>query len=483
MKFKLGLSFIVLTFFVLANYAQTDIQIKKKTSRQIPGMPTEGLTPEMAAQLKKINETTTTVYIRNSQMRTDTTANLPKMTGGGFDTHTFSSVIQCDKRRVVNFDTKSKKYYQYSMTEKSSATGKGGGKITVSGNITDTGERAKVFGYDARRLKQTYTFTPSGNSCMKEKMQVNVDGWYAEMPEFSCPMKMALPEKMDGGDCIDDYDFQVSGALTGVALKEVKKITFSGQTITMEEEAAAINKTTLPANFFEPPVGYKSGNQFSSSPSNTAQNGNTSPNITSLSTTSDSLPPPAAGMEKQPIGDKKAGMIRVGIAIPKVTTPDSKKDPNAGTDIGIAVTKSLLEMLKAENVEAVELTSESPESECREKGCDYIFYANVMQKRGGGMFKSMILQGAIMGAGMMVPGVGGMIASSAGSVLMGQTMGKESKAKDEFTLDYKVTAMDNSVFSKAVTKKKTEKDGEDVLTAQLQEASKTVLGEIAKKGK
>jgi hypothetical protein len=66
---------------------------------------------------------------------------------------------------------------------------------------------------------------------------------------------------------------------------------------------------------------------------------------------------------------------------------------------------------------------------------------------------------------------------------MGKTMDKAAKAKDEFSVEYKVIGMDKSLLSQSTTKKKTEKDGEDVLTPQLQEASKTALGEIAKKGK
>lgn len=482
MKFKLVLGFIISALFVSVSFAQTDIQIKKKTSRTMPGMekiPTGQMAPEAAAALKKINDTQTTVYLRNSQMRTDVTGNMLKPMGG-FESFTSSTVIQCDKQRITTFDTKSKKYYQYSMNGQTSSDAKSRGSVSITGSVTDTGERAKLFGYDARRLKQTYLFTPAGNSCLKGKMQMEVDGWYAEMPEFSCPMKMALPENMSGEDCMDAFNLQVKGELTGVALKEVKKITFDGQTMTIEEEATAVNKVTLPASFFEPPTGYKAGNPASNS-TNSTQTDKTIPSTT-IPNTSESLSLPSAAIEKQSVTEKKAGTIRVGIAIPKVTTPESKKDPNAGADIGIAVTKSLLETLRAENVEAIELTSDAPESECAATRCDYIFYANVTQKRGGGgMFKSMILMGAATMAGGLIPGVGGMIASTVGSQVMGQTMGKTAKAKDEFTLEYKAVALDKTVLSQATTKNKTKEDGEDVLTPQLQAASKTVLGEIAKK--
>jgi hypothetical protein len=76
-----------------------------------------------------------------------------------------------------------------------------------------------------------------------------------------------------------------------------------------------------------------------------------------------------------------------------------------------------------------------------------------------------------------------MIASTVASQVMGQTMGKNAKAKDEFALDYQVVGMDKNVISKASTRNKTEKDGEDILTPQIHQASKAVLGTLATKGK
>ena len=174
-------------------------------------------------------------------------------------------------------------------------------------------------------------------------------------------------------------------------------------------------------------------------------------------------------------------MIRFGVAKPKVTTPESKKDPTSGEDIASGVALNLLDSLKAPNVEAVSLETDFPENECAEKGCDYIFHSSVIQKRGGGgMFGKMVIMGAVSVAGAFIPGIGGMIASTVASQIMSQTMMKSAKAKDEFTFDYKVTKMDKSVFTQAVTKGKAEKDGEDVLTGQVQLASRTVISKLPK---
>jgi hypothetical protein len=254
----------------------------------------------------------------------------------------------------------------------------------------------------------------------------------------------------------------------------------------MEEEVTEILKTPLADSLFEPPTDYKAANRLKGVEDNSTDNLSIKNQTTPKSKVSANNSPstfalPKAGIENHVSTVKKTNMIRIGVAKPKVTTPDSKKDPNSGDAIASAVTNSLIESLKAENVEAVQLETDSPETEAKEKGCDYIFYANITQKRGGGgMFGKMVVMGAITAASVFVPGIGGMIATTAASQVMNQTMGKTAKAKDEFTFDYKVVGLDKSVFLQAVTKSKTEKDGEDVMTPQIQQASKTVLEKVKK---
>lgn len=489
MKFKIGLSLVVLMLFVSANFAQTELTIKKKTSMKIPGMEEM---PKMPAGAKNpLEPRTSTVYIKGARMRTDSQMQVPKisMFGGGMKTVTFTNIVQCDKQRTVTFNSDKKKYYQDSFGGASVQDVqklKKGGYVTMSGSVTDTGNRAKLFGYEAKHLKQTFTITPSANACMKEAITVESEGWYADLPEFTCPMKRKVQDYQTDNKCYDEVIDEVKGAITGFALKEIKTITMQRQTITVEEEVTSINKTTLADSLFDAPANYTAANTLKEIQDDTGGESNaqmgvpTSTNTPTNSSTS-SFPMPAAGVETAPVGEKKAGTIRIGVVMPKVTTPESKNDPDAGNDIAIATRNYLVESLKAEKVEAIAMESDSVD-EAKNRNCDYIFYANVTHKRGGGgMFKSMVLQGAIMAGSMMVPGIGGIIASTVASQVMGQTMGKAAKAKDEFTLDYNVVGMDKTVLSKATSKKKTEKDGEDVLTPQIQQASITVLGEIAKK--
>ena len=491
MKFKLVLGLMFLVFCMSANFAQTQLTIKKKSSMKIAGLPEMPKMPAGTANpMDSMNNRKSTVYIKGSRMRSDLAVK-------DYSTKKdliMSTIVQCDKQRQIQFNSKKKKYFVDPIAAPASKTTKNSTKggyvtVTVTGSVTDTGERAKLFGYDARHLKQTITFTPSKNACMKDAMQIEMEGWYADIPEFSCPIQRNMSEfKMDK-NCFDDVDFQIKGSITGVPLKEIKKMTTQGMTIIMEEEATEILKTPLADSLFDPPTDYKAANTLKEveddSPDNSSSGtnpANVNPQNSSRSNTpSPTFSLPQGGIEKPPLTDKKTGMIRIGIAKPKVTTPDSKKNPDASEDIATAATNLLVESLKAENVEAIQLETDFPENECKEKGCDYILSTNITQKRGGGgMFGKIIPMVAMTAASVFIPGIGGMIAGTAGSVVMNQTMGKTAKAKDEFTLDYKVVGMDKSMISQAVTKRKTEKDGEDALTPQIQQASKTVLEKIKK---
>ncbi len=480
---------IICTILLTLNFtasAQTGLTIKKKSSMKFPGMPEmPKMPPGMKNPMDAMNNRKSTVYIKGSRMRTDMIVDQQD----GKAPTIFTNINQTDKKQMISYSSKEKKYYVTSIippTSENTKNAKKGGVVTVTGSVTDTGERATLFGFKARHLKETVTMTPSKGACMKETIRYEVEGWYADYDKFLCPITRPKQEYQTDTNCFDDFDFQTKGGIAGIALKEVKKITMQGQAIIIEEEATEILKTPLADSLFEPPTDYKAANTLKKVEDNSPGNSSSKNQTVPKSKIPVNNPPPTfglpqAGIEKSGSTAKKTNMIRIGIAKPKVVTPDSKKDPNAGSDIATASTNSLAESLKSENVETIILETDFPENECKEKGCDYIFYANITQKRGGGgMFKSMIVMGVVTAASVMVPGIGGMIATTAASQVMNQTMGKTAKAKDEFTFDYKVVGLDKSVLTQAVTKSKIEKDGDDVMTPQIQQASKIVLEKIKK---
>ena len=290
-------------------------------------------------------------------------------------------------------------------------------------------------------------------------------------------------------NCFDDAVYQIKGALnTGVALKEVTTLNVAGYKMVIEEEVVSLTKTPIADSMFDPPAGYAAANTLKEVDDNTSADwgeadGDTAVGQAGTPTAPQAVPPtfalPKAGVEKGAVGVKQSGMIRIGILKPAVTTPDTKKDPEAGADLALAASQSFVESLKADGIEAVDVASPG---DAQAKGCDYIVTSTVTQKRGGGGFGfgKMMAMSAVMMAGAMVPGVGAMVASTVASQVMSQTMQKAAKAKDEFTLDYKVTAMDNSAVASGSSKNKSEKDGDDVLTPQIQTASKAILAKVKK---
>ena len=487
MKLKITIGLLLSFALIPAVFAQTEVTIRKKTSMKIPGMPDMSNMPGgMANPLK---DRTSVVYIKGGRMRTDSKFEQPKRMGGK-ETVTQTSIVQCDRKQAVTYNTKKKKYYVEPLngpTSASTKNSKKGGYVTVTGGVTDTGERAKLFGYDARHLKETYTMTPSKNACQKQTMSIEIEGWYADVPEFSCPAQRKPREFQLDENCFDDLDFQVKGVgITGIALKEIKKLTMDGMTMIIEEEATSITKSPIADSMFEPPAGYKAANTLKEveddSPDDATSAAAPMPAVEAPAVQPTStFAPPKAGLEKPVAGPKAPGMIRIGVAKPKVATPDTKNDPNAGADIADAARTSLVESLKADGIEAIPLETDFPENECAEKQCDFVFHSTVTQKRGGGgMFGKMVAMTAVSVAGAFIPGIGGMVASTVASQIMGQAMMKNAKAKDEFALDYKLTSMDKSVVAQATTKKKAEKDGDDVLTPMIVDASKAVLPKVKK---
>ncbi len=260
MKHKLVLTLTFILLSVSTGLGQTQLTIKKTSSMTIPGMPMmPKMPPGMANPMDSMNNRKSTVYIKGSRMRID----MFIKDYSSKEDLVQTTIVQCDKQRSVQFNSKKNKYYVEPLSQPASESVKKstkGGYVTVTASVIDTGERAKLFGYDSRHLKETIAFTPSKNACMKDAMTVEIDGWYADVPEFSCPIKRNMEEfKMDK-NCLDDVDLQIKSTRTGIALKEIKKMTMNGMTVITEEEATEILKTPLSDSLFEPPPAYKPAN-------------------------------------------------------------------------------------------------------------------------------------------------------------------------------------------------------------------------------
>lgn len=478
-----------------------DVRIKVSKRKTMPGMPAPFRHPQTGETRDPSRLPDSTVLVKNARMRTDVRTEVPSMTNG-FKKIVMTTIKQCDLGRQVMF-TNDKKHYSVmpfggasgapSAAPKNS-TDKRGGVVKASITFTDTGERQQMFGLTARRVKSVMVLTPGPDaSCTKAAFRRESDGWYVDLPGHSCPLEFAQPEHIgDGQSCSDVFELQTTGKPeTGFAVKETMTLTMDGQPpITITSEATELAQTELDDVLFDVPEGYEENRTSAQNGGDTQTRGlgltQNVPPVTDASAVAQvaSETPHAAGPTPV-LGPKQPGVVRFGVARPEVQTPDSKSDPSAGDEMASAARAGLMAALKKESwIEVVALTSRQPEQEANEKGCDYILYSKVTQKRGGGgLFGNTMAMSALgMATSMLIPGVGGMVAGAITNIAMSQTMGKAAKPKDEFSLEYRAITPDNmTLIQGAGQKAKVSKPGEDVLTPQLEKAAATIAAEAKKK--
>jgi hypothetical protein len=140
--------FIICTILLTLNFtasAQTNLTIKKKSSMKFPGMPEmPKLPPGMKNPMDEMQNRKSTVYIKGARMRTDMSVNQQD----GKAPTILTNIYQTDKKQMISFSSKKKKYFVDSIIPPTSAAAKNskkGGFVTVTGSVTDTGERAKLF--------------------------------------------------------------------------------------------------------------------------------------------------------------------------------------------------------------------------------------------------------------------------------------------------------------------------------------------------
>jgi hypothetical protein len=180
-------------------------------------------------------------------------------------------------------------------------------------------------------------------------------------------------------------------------------------------------------------------------------------------------------------GAKKEGVLRVGMA--NVKTGSVGEGMNAA-ELSAAIRNSLTEYLKTPKVELVALEAKLPSAiidEAKDKQCDYVIYATVSHKKGGGggfggMFGKVlapVLSSTGMGGGM-AGAIAGQAASTA--IMSASQASANVKSKDELTLDIKLSAVaDSSAALAKQYKGKANSDGEDVISPLIEQAAQAIL--------
>lgn len=331
----------------------------------------------------------TTTYVRGSRKRTEGGG----IMGMGGDV---ADVEQCDLKRNLQISDKKKMYAiepfddgtdtpTTPTTKTPKAKIEKGGTVTYISNIHDTGERKQMFGLTARRIKTSMTMEASPDACMKENMKVETDGWYVDLPSFSCPITVRpqMPQ-MSGessGGCRDKMLFKTSGGgKLGFPLTETRTMNMGDgdMSLTQTVETVEFSKATLDAALFDIPANYTltaSSQDLYGKPDMTAMmkamSGNDDDESTPRTPVKSNSPPKA----------KKAGMIRIG-----VYAPTNKAGENISTT---NMQSFLVQKLTSGNVEAISIASES---DAKSANCDYVLlsdFSKLKQSNAskiGGMF-------------------------------------------------------------------------------------------------
>jgi hypothetical protein len=445
------------------------------------------------------------LYIKGQRMRSEMPGNMG-----------FTSIMQCDLKRTVTINEKTKTYMitptDGSAASGSVSTGEGdggrglsvtpaaqptpaqprGGVVNITNTITDTGERKEMFGFTARHIKTSMVKTASPEACDKDQ-KIETDGWYIDFQyAFECQtetQKYQAPARPQQPGCKDEIRTKTIGsAKLGFPLLVTTTIYLpDGRTTAMTQEVLELSREPLAASLFDIPAGYtlaKDTNELygisaagmasayvNPQPNTSTTTSNTASNTTNIAASSTT---------------KKPGVIRIGLLLPKVqlTSGDAAQAAEA-------LRKSFAGYLNGPTIEVVALSARLPAQaldEARQSQCDYILSASMNVKKGGGgsMFGRAVGNIAGSAAGH-IPGGGSASTGAARSaaitgVYTTAAIASSIKAKDELSLEYKLDSVETSKTVLSNTAKaKAKSDGEDILTPVVETSSQTIVATVTKK--
>ena len=388
----------------------------------------------------------TLLYIKGQRMRNEMGGNVG-----------FTSILQCDLKRTLTINEKTKTYLISSTDNPNTAGAVGdggpavpaqpapnepqrGGVVNVVNTITDTGERKEMFGFTARRIKTSMVKTATPDACDKDA-KIETDGWYIDFQyAFECPGQMQkhqAPAYRPQPGCKDEVRTKTIGtAKLGFPLLVTTTIYQpDGRTSSMTQEVLELSRETLSASLFDIPEGYTLAKDMqqlygmgaaASSASNVPTE--TKPAASTTNITNSSSP-------------KKPGVIRIGLLMTE------------------ALRNSFASHLNGPGIEVVTLQVRQPSQameEARKNECDYVLLASTTVKKGGGS--------------MFGRAIGNIAGSTAASAI---------KAKDEVTLEYKLDHVETAKTSLTnKDKAKASAEGEDVTSSLVQNAAASILSTV-----
>jgi hypothetical protein len=305
------------------------------------------------------------------------------------------TIEQCDLQRTIKINDKKKLYFiepfgkddeeiidedvktvPKTKTPPKPTTTQKGGIIYIYYSITDTGERKKMYGFNARHVWTTNKMVPSSNACyIKDSMLIKTDGWYIDLPQFNCPVNYKRSyDNLDETDrtkpdCKDRYITRRRGKgklgfplveTTTIIMGDGKKSTSQYET---NLETIELSTAKIDSMLFEIPVGYSETkneqdlqdkmdiNEIMNQYKKKNKDGN------------DNDQPSA----NEPKG---AGKIRIGVMPPTGSDQVNTSD----------LQQYLAGILIGGNIEAVSVTSEE---EAKNSQCDYSLATTFIRVKSG----------------------------------------------------------------------------------------------------
>ncbi len=323
-----------------------------------------------------------TIYVKGNRKRTE---------GGGYAgmNKNLGIIEQCDKQRTISLNTKKKLYFIESFSNRGEeitddnskpalknrpapTTTKKGGIIYSYQNITDTGERRKMFGMTARHVWSTQKIKPSADACMmKDSMLMNTDGWYIDLPDFNC-----YSGSNDGGygggyakpDCQDRFVTKRTGkGKLGLPLIETRTIIMGGESQTSEFktdiETLELSNAKLDSMLFEIPEGYTE--------TKNREDLNEPFNADELSKQFSNPEPSPTPQSVKPVSEQKlAGIIRIAVYA-----------PHGGDGLNnILLQEGIVAKLTGNSVQGVAVSSKD---EARKFNCDFLLTTEFIKLKQG----------------------------------------------------------------------------------------------------
>lgn len=342
---------------------------------------------------------TSTTYVKGPRKRTESGG----IMGIGADVAT---IEQCDLKQNVQVNDKKKMYAvdpfddgdTASMPAAKPTPAKAkpapvtkGGTVTYISNITDTGERKQMFGMTARHIKSSMTMESSPDACSKQDMKIETDGWYIDLPAFSCPVTVRPPqmpryETPQRGGCQDKFVSRTTGSgKMGFPLSETRTMIFGGgMTTTQTTETLEFSKATLDDALFAVPDGYtkvENSQELYGQPDYSAMMRGAMKDSEDKS----KVATPSSGNIPAAPAAKRPGSIRIGVLAPT---------NRGGENISITNMQTfLVGKLTGGNIDAVAVASEA---DARAASCDYILSSDLSKlkqttaSKVGGLFGKVV---------------------------------------------------------------------------------------------